>query len=73
MIFEELDPLPFLDLNANVHDRAMSAVEKAKEVARRKNRKFVKDVAVDEVAEEEKENGQSYYSWICRGIFQVFF
>ena len=33
MIFEEEDSPPFLDLNANVHDRVMSAVEKAKEVA----------------------------------------
>lgn len=77
MIFEEGDPPPFLDPDANVHDRVMNAVEKAKEVSRRKNRKVVRDVAIEEVAEEEKENEQTFivpgYVGKNKGIFQVFF
>jgi hypothetical protein len=76
MIFEEGDPPPFLDQSANVHDRAMNAAEKAKEVARRKNRKVVRDGTADEVAEEEKENDQSFivpgYVGKNKGINQVF-
>lgn len=77
MIFEEGDPPPFLDPDSNVHDRVMNAVEKAKEVSRRKNRKIVRNVAVEEVAEEEKENDQTFivpgYVSKNKGIFQVFF